>query len=95
MTMDSWGPLAGFSVGLFLLMGALCVFLLFLWITVPFSIFAIRSQLKQQLAVLQQIEQILRQQLALTPPSSRPSSFGGNTPEPSPMPPVGLPPGSE
>jgi hypothetical protein len=81
--------LAGFSVGFFLLMGALWLFLLFLWITVPFSIFAIRGQLKQQLAVLQQIEQILRQQLALTPPSPL------GTPEPLPIPPVGLPRGTE
>jgi len=81
MTMDSWGPLAGFSVGLFLLMGALSVFLLFLWITVPFSIFAIRGQLKRQLAVLQQIEQRLKE-LAITS-------------EPPPIPPVGLPPESE
>jgi len=90
MTMDSWGPLAGFSVGFFMLMGALWLFLLFLWITVPFSIFAIRGQLKQQLAVLQQIEQVLRQQqLALTPPLKIAIH------EPPPIPPVGLPPGTE
>ncbi len=80
MTMDSWGPLAGFSVGFFLLMGALWLFLLFLWITVPFSIFAIRGQLKQQLAVLQRIEQALTQ-LATVPP-----------PTPSEPPPVPEPP---
>ena len=87
MTMDSWGPLAGFSVGFFLLMGALWLFLFFLWITVPFSLFSIRNQLKQQLAVLQRVEQTLKQQLALTPPSL--------PAEPPPIPPVGLPPGIE
>jgi len=78
--------LAGFSVGFFLLTGALWLFLLFLWITVPFSIFAIRGQLKRQLAVLQQIEQRLKE-LALAPPSSG----GGGMSEPPPIPPVGLP----
>jgi hypothetical protein len=92
MTMDSWAPLAGFSLGFFLLMGALWLFLLFLWITVPFSIFAIRSQLKQQLAVLQRIEQSLKEQ---APASSLPSSLAGGTSEPPPLPPVGLPRGGE
>ncbi len=89
MTMDSWGPLAGFSVGFFLLMGALWLFLLFLWITVPFSIFAIRSQLKQQLAVLQRIELQLKQ-VALAPPPSPPVVS-----EAPPIPPIGFPQGSE
>jgi hypothetical protein len=88
MTMDSWGPLAGFSLGFLLLMGTLWLFLLFLWITVPFSIFAIRSQLKQQLAVLKQIEEQLKQ-MTLTP-SSPPSA-----PEPPPVPPLELPRGLE
>jgi len=62
MTMDNWGPLAGFSVAFFLLMGACSLFLVLLWITVPFSIFSIRSQLKQQLEVLRRIEQRLGEQ---------------------------------
>ena len=59
MTMESWGPLAGFSISLILFLGALWVFLLCAWITVPFSLFAIRKQLKQQNEVLQRIEQHL------------------------------------
>jgi hypothetical protein len=89
MTMDSWGPLAGFSVGFFLLMGTLWLFLVFLWITVPFSIFAIRNQLKQQLAVLQRIEQRLAD-LALPPPPPVPPAAS----EPLPRMPPGLPTGS-
>jgi len=79
MNMDNWGPLAGFSAGVFLLMGALWLFLLFLWITVPFSIFAIRGQLKQQLAVLQRIEQRLAELALVLPPRASPPP-----PEPAP-----------
>ena len=89
MTMDSWGPLAGFSIGFFLLMGTLWLFLLFLMISVPFSLFSIRNQLKQQLAVLQRMEETSKQQLALTPPHTLAA------PEAPPIPPVGLPPGME
>jgi hypothetical protein len=84
MTMDSWGPLAGFSIGFFLLMGALWLFLFFLMISVPFSLFSIRNQLKLQLAVLQRIEETSKQQLALTPPPAPQPKIGIHEPPPIP-----------
>ena len=80
--MDNWAPLAGFSIALCLLLGALGTFSLLLWLTVPFSLFSIRTQLKQQVEILRRIEGLL---------GNQPSQEQASSPTPQDQPPVELP----